>query len=94
MSTVGVPFCGARGAGEHRNSVRAMSSRGMAPPGNKDHSLAPASLHGSTAAAPTKKYPARAVYCGILNLLSQVGSYSETPPWLRPIALFPEDGSP
>lgn len=32
--------------------------------------------------------PARAVCCGVLNLLTQVGPYPETPPWLRPIALF------
>jgi hypothetical protein len=32
--------------------------------------------------------PAHAVCCGVLNLLSQVGPYPETPPWLRPIALF------
>jgi hypothetical protein len=32
--------------------------------------------------------PARAVCCDVLNLLSQVGPYPETPPWLRPIALF------
>jgi hypothetical protein len=32
------------------------------------------------------KYPACAVYCKVLNLLSQVGSDPETPPWLRPIA--------
>ena len=35
--------------------------------------------------------PARAVCCGVLNLLSQVGPYPETPPWLRPIALFLEE---
>jgi hypothetical protein len=33
--------------------------------------------------------PAYAVYCWVLNLLSQVGPDPETPPWLRPIALFP-----
>jgi hypothetical protein len=35
-----------------------------------------------------KKNPACAVYCGVLNLLSQVGPGPGTPPWLRPIALF------
>jgi hypothetical protein len=35
--------------------------------------------------------PACAVCCGVLNLLSQVGPYPETPPWLRPIALFLEE---
>jgi len=38
-----------------------------------------------------KKDPACAVYCGVLNLLSQVGSDLETPPWLKPIALFHRD---
>jgi len=33
-----------------------------------------------------KKYPAYAVYRWVLNLLAQVVSYWETPPWLRPIA--------
>jgi len=35
-----------------------------------------------------KKHPAYAVYHQVLNLLAQVGPYLETPPWLRPIALF------
>jgi hypothetical protein len=35
-----------------------------------------------------KKNPAYAVYCQVLNLQLQVGPYLETPPWLRPIALF------
>ena len=35
-----------------------------------------------------KKHPAYAVYHQVLNLLRQVGPYLETPPWLRPIALF------
>jgi hypothetical protein len=35
-----------------------------------------------------KKFPANAVCCKVLNLLSQVGPDPETPPWLRPIALF------
>ena len=35
-----------------------------------------------------KKNPAYAVYCWVLNLQKQVGPYLETPPWLRPIALF------
>ena len=34
------------------------------------------------------KHPAYAVYHQVLNLLGQVGPYLETPPWLRPIALF------
>jgi len=33
-------------------------------------------------------FPANAVCCKVLNLLSQVGPDPETPPWLRPIALF------
>ncbi len=33
-------------------------------------------------------FPAYAVCCKVLNLLSQVGPDPETPPWLRPIALF------
>jgi len=33
-------------------------------------------------------FPANAVCRKVLNLLSQVGPYPETPPWLRPIALF------
>jgi hypothetical protein len=41
-----------------------------------------------------KKDPACAVYCGVLNLLSQVGPYPGTQPWLAPIALFLRDGSP
>ena len=36
-----------------------------------------------------KSYPANAVCDRVLDLLSQVGSNRETPPWLRPIALFP-----
>lgn len=32
--------------------------------------------------------PAFAVYRQVLNLHVQVGPYLETPPWLRPIALF------
>ena len=35
-----------------------------------------------------KKSPAFAVYRQVLNLHVQVGPYLETPPWLRPIALF------
>mgnify|MGYP003551437547 CR=1 FL=1 len=35
-----------------------------------------------------KKNPAYAVYHQVLNLQVQVGPYLETPPWLRPIALF------
>ena len=35
-----------------------------------------------------KKHPACAVYHQVLNLQVQVGPYLETPPWLRPIALF------
>ncbi len=35
-----------------------------------------------------KKHPACAVYHQVLNLHLQVGPYLETPPWLRPIALF------
>ena len=35
-----------------------------------------------------EKTPAYAVYHQVLNLLSQVGPDPETPPWLRPIALF------
>ena len=31
------------------------------------------------------------MYCEVLNLLSQVGPDPETPPWLRPIALFLEE---
>ena len=34
------------------------------------------------------RFPANAVCCRVLNLLSQVGPDPETPPWLRPIALF------
>ncbi len=35
-----------------------------------------------------KKHPAYAVYHQVLNLQRQVGPYLETPPWLKPIALF------
>ena len=38
--------------------------------------------------ATNKKSPAFAVYHQVLNLQVQVGPYLETPPWLRPIALF------
>ena len=34
------------------------------------------------------KNPACAVYYQVLNLQVQVDPYLETPPWLRPIALF------
>ena len=37
---------------------------------------------------PGKGNPANAVCCEVLNLLSQAGPDPETPPWLRPIALF------
>jgi len=47
-----------------------------------------------TGLIPEKGNPAHAVCCKVLNLLSQVGPDPETPPWLRPIALFLKDGEP
>ena len=41
-----------------------------------------------------KSYPADAVCDRVLDLPKQVGSYRETPPWLRPIALFPRNKEP
>jgi len=38
------------------------------------------------------KDPAHAVCCGVLNLLSQADPDREASPWLRPIALRPQDG--
>ncbi len=46
-------------------------------------------IYATFGVLPKKKgSPAGAVCCKVLNLLSQVVSYRETPPWLEPIALF------
>ena len=41
-----------------------------------------------------KRNPAGAVYCRVLNLLSQVGPGTGIPPWLEPIASFLKDEAP